>query len=75
MIWETLYPLPSVRAFINDDLKIYKMNEDGTPDIKQWNYLANVASKWVNYISNEDDTQVSEVIYWSERNDYLEYGI
>ena len=75
MIWETLYPLPSVRAFINDDLKIYKMNEDGTPDIKQWNYLSNVASKWVNYISNEDDTQVSEVIYWSERNDYLEYGI
>jgi len=75
MSWETLYPLPSVFAFINEDLKIYRMDEHGQPDISQWNFLGNVASKWVNQISDRDDDVVSELIYNTENQYDYTYGV
>lgn len=75
MNFEILYALPSVYAFINEDLKIYRMDEIGQPDITQWNYLSNVASKWVNQISDNDDDIISELIENQDINDYYTYGI
>lgn len=64
---EYLFPLPSVRAFISDKLNIYKMNERELPDMEWYSDLGAKSAEWVNTISDEDDTMVSELIYWWRR--------
>lgn len=61
---EYLWPLPSVRAFITEDLKIYKMKRDGNPSMKWVSNLSAMSSSWVNTISDNDDSLLSEMIYW-----------
>jgi len=63
---EILYPLPSVKCFINEDLIIYK-SKKGKPDINSFSHLGCLASKWVNEISGNDDSLISDLIYWKER--------
>jgi hypothetical protein len=70
MMYEILYPLPSVSSFINEDLKVYPANQNGEPDITRYNMLENLASEWVTYISPDDDNMVSELIFWSEDKIY-----
>ena len=70
MSYELLYPLPSVNSFMNEDLKVYPAKENGEPDITKYNMLENLASLWVNYISDEDDSLVSELIFWKEDEIY-----
>lgn len=70
MSYELLYPLPSVKSFMNEDLKVYPMKSNGEPDVTEYNRLENLASKWVTYISNEDDDLVSELIFWKEDTIY-----
>lgn len=64
---EFLYPLPSVKAFVNEDLEVYKMDEKGYPNIDLISTVGILASDWVNNISKNDDTLLSELIYWNER--------
>ena len=70
MMYEILYPLPSVSSFINEDLKVYPMTDKGEPDVTRYNMLENLASEWVTYISPDDDNMVSELIFWSEDKIY-----
>ena len=64
---ETLYAIPSVNCFINDDLIVYPMNDRGEPDLSQWNELENLTSEFVNKLNAEDDSLISELIYWKVR--------
>lgn len=67
MIGEYLYPLPSVEAFITEDLNIYQMQKDGSPNLDLMSTIGRMASNWVNKISKDDDTLLSEMIYWWNR--------
>ncbi len=64
---ETLYKIPSVNCFINDDLIVYPMNDRNEPDLSQWNELENLTSEFVNKLNTEDDSLISELIYWKVR--------
>ena len=64
---EFLYPLPSVNAYVSEDLNVYKMEKDGTPNIDIISTIGMLASNWVHIISKDDDTLLSELIYWKER--------
>lgn len=70
---ETLYEIPSVNCYINEDLIVYPMDDRGGPDLSQWNELENLASEFVNQISREDDNLVSDLIYWKVRLDELDF--
>jgi len=70
---ETLYSIPSVNCYINEDLIVYPINDRGEPDLSQWNELENLSSEFVNLISDEDDSLVSDLIYWKVRLDGLEF--
>lgn len=63
--YEILYPLPSVGCFVNDDLVVYK-SKNGKPDLDEYSHVGHLASEWVNKISNDDDSMLSELIYWKE---------
>jgi hypothetical protein len=64
---EYLYPLPSVMAYVSDNLNVYRMEKDGTPNIDLQSTVGMLASNWVNVINEEDDFLLSELIYWKER--------
>jgi len=64
---ETLYKIQSVNCFINDDLIVYPMNDRNEPDLSQWNELENLTSEFVNKLNTEDDSLISELIYWKVR--------
>lgn len=63
---ELLYALPSVGCFITEELTVYK-SKNGVPDLSEYSNVGCLASEWVGKISNDDDTLVSELIYWKER--------
>lgn len=65
---ELLYPLYSVDACINEDLKVYPL-KDGKPNLDMYSDLSNMSSEWVNKMDKDDDFLVSELIYWKERNE------
>ena len=64
---EFLYPLPSVNAFVNEDLDVYQMKEDGSPSIDLTSTVGMLASNWVYIINKNDDTLLSELIYWKNK--------
>lgn len=64
---ETLYKISSVNCFINEDLIVYPMNDRNEPDLSQWNELENLTSEFVNKLNTEDDSLISELIYWKVR--------
>ena len=64
---EFLYPLPSVMAFVSEDLNVYRMEKDGTPNIDLQSTVSMLASNWVNVINEDDDNLLSELIYWKQR--------
>jgi hypothetical protein len=64
---EYLYPLPSVMAYVSENLNVYRMEKDGTPNIDLQSTVGMLASNWVNVINEEDDILLSELIYWKER--------
>jgi len=64
---EFLYPLPSVNAFVSEDLNVYRMEKDGRPNINLTSTVAMLASNWVNVIDKKDDVLLSELIYWKTR--------
>ena len=64
---EYLYPLPSVMAYVSDNLNVYRMEKDGTPNIDLQSTVGMLASNWVNVINEEDDFLLSELIYWKQR--------
>lgn len=66
---ETLYEIPSINCYINENLIVYPKNDQGEPDITQWNELENLSSTFVNQISKDDDSLLSELIYWKVRTD------
>lgn len=66
---ETLYEMPSINCYINEDLIVYPKDYQGEPDITQWNELENLSSTFVNQISKDDDSLLSELIYWKVRTD------
>lgn len=61
---EYLFPLHSVKSFLSDKLNVYKMNHMGNPDVTNQFELGEVASTWVNTLDKDDDTLISELIYW-----------
>jgi hypothetical protein len=61
---EYLFPLHSVKAFISDKLNVYKMNDKGLPDMDYYSGLGERAAEWVDKLDEDDDTLVSEMIYW-----------
>lgn len=61
---EYLFPLPSVKAFISDKLNVYKMTDNGLPDMDWYSDLGAKSAEWVDRLSDDDDTLVSEMIYW-----------
>jgi hypothetical protein len=63
---ELLYPLPSVGCFINEELTVYKSN-GGKPNLDEYSHVGHLASEWVDKISKDDDSLVSELIFWKER--------
>ena len=63
--YEILYPLSSVGCFINEDLTVYK-SKGGRPDLDEYSHVGHLTSEWVNKISKDDDSLVSELIYWKE---------
>ena len=65
---EFLYPLPSVMAFVSENLNVYRMEKDGTPNIDLQSTVGMLASNWVNVIDKDDDNLLTELIYWKERN-------
>lgn len=71
---ETLYTIPSVNCFINEDLIVYPMNDRNEPDLSQWNELENLTSEFVNKLNIEDDNLITELIYWKQRIE-KEYAI
>lgn len=64
---EFLYPLPSVNAFVSDDLNVYRMEKDGRPNINLVSTVSMLASNWVNIIDKDDDNLLTELIYWKGR--------
>jgi hypothetical protein len=64
---EYLYPLPSVMAFVSENLNVYRMEKDGTPNIDLQSTVGMLTSNWVNVINEEDDNLLTELIYWKER--------
>jgi hypothetical protein len=64
---EYLYPLPSVMAFVSENLNVYRMEKDGTPNIDLQSTVGMLTSNWVNVINEEDDFLLSELIYWKQR--------
>ena len=64
---EFLYPLPSVQAFVSDELNVYRMEKDGTPNIDLMSTVSMLASNWVHIIDEDDDFLLSELIYWKNR--------
>lgn len=64
---EFLYPLPSVMAYVTEDLNVYRMNANGTPNIDLTSTVAMMASNWVSVIDKDDDNLLSELIYWKNR--------
>lgn len=64
---ETLYEIPSVNCYINEDLIVYPMDDRNKPDLSQWNELENLTSEFVNKLSTEDDSLITELIYWKVR--------
>ena len=64
---EYLYPLPSVQAFVSENLNVYRMEKDGRPNIDLTSTVSMLASNWVNIINKEDDNLLTELIYWKER--------
>jgi hypothetical protein len=63
---EILYPLESVNCFINEDLTVYQ-SQSGKPNLDIYSHVGHLASEWVGKISEHDDSLVSELIYWKER--------
>ena len=61
---EYLFPLHSVKSFLSDKLNVYRMNDMGNPDVTHHSDLGEVASTWVQTLDKDDDTLVSELIYW-----------
>lgn len=64
---EFLYPLPSVSAYVTEDLVVYRMEKDGTPNCNLTSTVAMLASNWVHTIDKDDDNLLSELIYWKNR--------
>jgi hypothetical protein len=64
---EYLYPLPSVNAFVSENLNVYRMNRDGSPNIDLTSTVGMLASNWVHIIDEDDDFLLSELIYWKNR--------
>lgn len=64
---EYLYPLPSVMAFVSENLNVYRMEKDGTPNIDLQSTVGMLASNWVNVIDEDDDNLLTELIYWKQR--------
>ena len=64
---EYLYPLPSVMAFVSENLNVYRMEKDGTPNCDLTSTVGMLASNWVHTISKDDDVLLSELIYWKNR--------
>jgi len=62
---EFLYPLPSVQAFVSENLNVYRMEKDGRPNCDLQSTVGVLASNWVNIISKDDDVLLSELIYWN----------
>ena len=63
---ELLYALPSVGCFINEELTVYK-SKNGSPNLDEYSHVGHLASEWVDTISKDDDSLVSELIYWKTR--------
>ena len=61
---EYLFPLHSVKSFISDKLNVYKMSHMGNPDVSHTSNLGEVASTWVSTLDKDDETLVTEMIYW-----------
>lgn len=64
---EFLYPLPSVSAFVTEDLVVYRMEKDGRPNCDLTSTVGMLASNWVHTIDKDDDSLLSELIYWKNR--------
>lgn len=64
---EYLYPLPSVQAFVSENLNVYRMDKNGRPNINLTSTVSMLASNWVHTIDKDDDILLSELIYWKER--------
>lgn len=64
---EFLYPLPSVQAFVSEELNVYRMEKDGRPNIDLMSTVSMLASNWVHTIDDDDDFLLSELIYWKNR--------
>jgi len=64
---EFLYPLPSVHAFVSENLNVYRMEKDGRPNCDLHSTVGMLASNWVHTIDKDDDTLLSELIYWKQR--------
>ena len=63
---EVLWPLSSVNSFITEELIVYPMDEKGVPIIEEQFSIGEVASSWMARLDKDDDTLVSEMIYWYE---------
>ena len=70
---ETLYEIPSIGCYVSEDLIVYPINDLGDPDLSQWNELENLSSEFVNIISKEDDSLLSELIYWKLRTEQEDF--
>ena len=64
---EFLYPLPSVNAYVTEDLVVYRMEKDGRPNCDLTSTVGILASNWVHTINKDDDSLLSELIYWKNR--------
>ena len=64
---EFLYPLPSVQAFVSENLNVYRMEKDGRPNVDLQSTVSMLASNWVHIIDKDDDNLLSELIYWKNR--------
>lgn len=65
---EFLYPLPSVNAYVTEDLVVYRMEKDGKPNCNLTSTVGMLASNWVHTIDKHDDNLLSELIYWKTRS-------
>jgi hypothetical protein len=64
---EYIYPLESLNCFVSDKLNVYSMTERGEPNLDLYSHVSYLASDWVHRISNDDDTLLTELIYWYNR--------
>ena len=67
-----IYPLESLGCFIDEDLIVYKSKE-GKPDLDTYSHIGYLASEWVNQISEDDDSMISELIYWKDKENELSF--